>query len=319
MSRQPITAFASNFRLNTGFTASEAISYRGEHDSYQTTFIDGLTYSVRVGGRSSGAGTLADPNLTLTDSAGNKLLFNDDISPTNLDAQLTFTVNRAGTYYLIVGEQGDNDTGSYTISISAGYASAGNDRVVGTDFADAINGMAGNDTIYGGLGNDRLFGGAGADVLFGERGADRLEGNAGADILRGGQGADVLIGGLGADRLMGGQGADRFVFNSAAESAPGSVDRIVAGDGAIAFEGVGVAGGDVIDLRGIDANALRGGQQSFQWSTAHTAGSIHLENDAQGNTLVVAYTDNDGKPDFVLVIEDGAINANQYSAGDFLL
>lgn len=312
-------AIASNFRLDTGFTAVESISYLGERDSYQTTFIEGLTYSVKVGGVSSGAGTLADPNLTLTDNAGNKLLFNDDISASNRDAQLTFTVNETGLYRLIVGEQGNNATGSYTISISAGYASNGADRVFGTAYNDAINGMAGNDMLSGRDGNDRLFGGLGNDQLLGGTGSDHLEGNPGQDILRGGQGADVLVGGYDADRLVGGLGADRFVFNLIGDSTRANPDRIAAGDGAIAMEGVGVRGGDVIDLSGIDANAYASGNQAFHWSTAPTAGSLYLQNDAQGNTQVIGHTNNDGVPDFVLIIQDGALTAGAYSSNEFIL
>ena len=103
------------------------------------------------------------------------------------------------TYTLVVGEQGDNATGSYALTVSAGYASNANDRVNGTSANDAINGMAGNDTIIGAGGNDNLIGGAGNDALVGGVGADVLQGQAGNDVLRGQAGNDVLFGSTGAD------------------------------------------------------------------------------------------------------------------------
>lgn len=100
---------AYNGTIGTGTTGRGVISYQGEYDSFNTTFISGLTYSVAAKGASSGNGTLGDPNLALYDSSGNRLLENDDVSPgTNRDAQLTFKIGAGGTstYTLVVGEQG---------------------------------------------------------------------------------------------------------------------------------------------------------------------------------------------------------------------
>ena len=72
---------AYNGTIGTGTTGRGVISYQGEYDSFNTTFISGLTYSVAAKGASSGNGTLGDPNLALYDSSGNRLLENDDVSP----------------------------------------------------------------------------------------------------------------------------------------------------------------------------------------------------------------------------------------------
>ena len=307
-------------RLNTGFTTTGAISYLGETDTYNTTFIQGLTYSVRVSGASSGGGSLADPNLGLYNTAGQRLLFNDDINPgVNRDSALTFTVNQTSDYRMLVGEQGNNATGSYTIAISAGYANNNNNTVYGTYAADAVNGMGGNDILNGGAGNDRLWGGTGNDQLLGGLHNDTLWGEQGNDVLRGGEGNDALVGGAGADRLIGGNGADRFVFNFASDSARGAPDTIAMGDGAIAMQGVGVAGGDIIDLSGIDANVNYAGNQAFTWSTSHAAGTLSLS-EQNGSTVVQGHVNNDGIADFVLVIADGAsINAFSYTSNEFVL
>lgn|GEM_PF-3210376 len=313
---------AYNGRIETGTSRSGAISPIGEYDSFNTTFISGLTYTVAAKGAFSGHGSLGDPNLALYDSSGNRLLFNDDVSPgVNRDAELTFRIasGYTGTYTLIVGEQGNNAAGSYMLAVSAGYATNAADNVTGSAANDAINGMAGNDTIRGGGGNDNLIGGAGNDLLLGGIGADLLQGQIGNDVLRGQAGNDVLYGGAGADDLYGGLGADRFVFNSHTDSNAGAgIDVIAAADGALAFEGVGVVGGDRIDLRGMDANLNLAGNQAFVFSASRAAGTVVLTEQGS-NTVLLGHVNNDGIADFRLLIADGGIRATQYSLDEFLL
>ena len=318
---------AYNGLIGTGTSRTGSISYNGDYDTFNTTFIAGLTYSVAAKGASSGSGSLVDPNISLY-SGSTRLMYNDDINPpndstpgTNRDGQITFKIaaGGTGTYTLAVGETGNNAIGSYTLTVSAGYASNANDSVTGTSANDAIHGMAGDDVIYGLGGNDNLIGGAGNDTLLGGDLGDVLQGQAGADALRGQAGNDILFGGLGADNLYCGTGADTFRFLSHAESNnTNGVDVIAGADGAIAFEGVGVTGGDVLDLRGIDANLTLACDQAFVWSASRAAGTIALS-EVNGNTVINGHVNNDGVADFTLVIADGAITANQYSGDEFLL
>jgi hypothetical protein len=106
----------------------------------------------------------------------------------------------------------------------------GNDRILGTQDNDIVNGNAGNDKIVGagggdlllgGEGNDLIGGGEGDDLIKGDEGDDYLVGAAGNDVLRGGAGSDVLIGSAGNDILIGGgdadllrgsEGADQFIL-----------------------------------------------------------------------------------------------------------
>ena len=74
---------------------------------------------------------------------------------------------------------------------------------------------------------EKAIGGSGSDVLYG---------NAAANTLRGEAGNDRLCGSSGRDTLVGGKGADVFIFKYSSHSRPGACDRIVAGDGAAAFE-----------------------------------------------------------------------------------
>lgn len=313
---------AYNGRIDTGTSRTAAISPLGERDSFTATFISGLTYTVAVRGSATGNGTLADPNLGLYDASGNRLLFNDDVAPGfNRNAELTFRIGTGGTanYTLVVGEQGDNAAGSYVLAVSAGYATNGADAVTGTVFADAIHGMAGNDRLLGAGGWDTLTGGTGNDTLLGGIGNDLLQGQVGDDVLRGQDGNDVLHGGAGADDLYGGRGADSFVFHSHTDSnARNGIDVIAPGDGATSFQGIGVAGGDRINLAGIDANLNFAGNQAFVFSASRAAGTVVLSEQGT-NTLLLGHVNNDGVADFQLIIADGAVRATQYSLDEFIL
>ncbi|HRO12491.1 calcium-binding protein [Amaricoccus sp.] len=181
--------------------------------------------------------------------------------------------------------------------------------IEGNSGNNTLNGLGGNDEIRGKGGNDIVIGGAGNDVLFGGPGRDTLRGQAGNDWLTGAEDPDILIGGL---------GNDTFDFDSASWSTPAARDIIRAGDGATAFQGVGVAGGDRIDLSGIDANAASGANEAFIFGGS---GLRHLSLvDSGNNTIVRGNTDTDAAFEFQLVIEDGAgIHASNYKAIDFVL
>ena len=58
---------------------------------------------------------------------------------------------------------------------------AGNDLIIGSEFADVLIGWGGDDTIRGMGGNDSLAGGSGADTLVGGAGNDTLDGGDGTD------------------------------------------------------------------------------------------------------------------------------------------
>ena len=110
----------------------------------------------------------------------------------------------------------------------------GNDRILGTDASDIVNGNAGSDKIVGaggddllrgGQDNDMIAGGEGNDLLLGNKGDDELFGGPGNDVIKGGKGADILMGNAGNDMLiagggeegdflMGSTGADQFILCS---------------------------------------------------------------------------------------------------------
>ena len=91
-------------------------------------------------------------------------------------------------------------------------ASEESDYLIGSEFADEINGMGGDDYIRGNGGNDTLSGDDGEDDIFGGSNDDILNGGAGVDRLFGNDGDDTLSGGIGVDYLVGGAGSDSYLF-----------------------------------------------------------------------------------------------------------
>ena len=228
--------------------------------------------------------------------------------------------------------------------------SAGADRLDGAGGDDVLIGGAGGDYMLGGAGRDTvsyatasagvevwmeapganagdaagdawvgvedLAGSAFGDMLAGDAAGNRIAGGGGNDVLSGLLGNDTLRGGAGADVLIGDGGADVFDFDRPAESAPGARD-VIRGGSAPAFEGAGIAGGDLIDLSGIDANATVAGNQAFAFGGA---GIGRVSITASGsNSLVRANTDGDAAFELEILIEDGGVLATAYRAGDFIL
>ena len=170
----------------------------------------------------------------------------------------------------------------------------------------------GSGTLDGGDGVDVMSGQSGNDALSGGDNDDRLSGGLGDDLLDGGTGGDQLAGGAGADQLRGGSGRDWFVYQSFAESATGSRDRL------LDF----VAGVDRIDLSDIDANAELAGNQAFVWggevasrAQAATAGGKVVFWVENGNTIVQAMNGSYGLVSLELLIN----GVQKLDAGDFVM
>ncbi|MFT5702050.1 MAG: hypothetical protein ACI8ZB_004957 [Desulforhopalus sp.] len=72
-------------------------------------------------------------------------------------------------------------------------ATASEDRLVGDENANTIDGGAGADVIYGGDGNDIIDGGAGADIIDAGAGDDIIYFDADDTSIDGGDGKDTLI------------------------------------------------------------------------------------------------------------------------------
>ena len=166
-------------------------------------------------------------------------------------------------------------------------------QLTGTKAADTLTGTARDDVITGLGGND---------VLFGRDGNDRLDGGYGNDTLDGGAGLDILTGG---------GGADRFVFAGAGDAPPD-------GPGRDEISGFARSQGDLIDLRGLDADAATAAEDAFVFVGSRAlsgAGQVHVER-LGGGLLVTASIDADPAAEFAILV---TTSMTSLAARDFLL
>lgn len=137
-----------------------------------------------------------------------------------------------------------------------------------------------NLSIAYGVTIENAIGGAARDVLWGNQVANILDGRGGDDVLNGFEGADTLIGGA---------GNDLFVFTT-----------LETGDRIMDF-----TRGDHIDLRGLDANSTRAGDQAFSFignaAFTHVAGQLHYD-----GTTLSGDVNGDGIADFAVVLANHA-------------
>ncbi|MFO1105466.1 MAG: calcium-binding protein [Amaricoccus sp.] len=234
----------------------------------------------------------------------------------------------------------------------------GNDTLSGGDGADSLNGNAGADSLAGGTGNDTYYvdniadkvtettagTSGGTDIVYssvsftlgtnveslrmipgsgnvngtGNASDNELWGTSGVNTLRGLGGADSFDSGSGADVIVGGTGNDVFKFSSTVGSDQTARDRIVAGDGAVAFEKPGASLGDRFDFSKMDANTGVAGQQHFVFGTSTGVGHIWAVTSGT-DTLIRGNVDGDAAVEFEVAIADGSVSHTAYSAADFIL
>ncbi|MEM7188066.1 MAG: calcium-binding protein, partial [Pseudomonadota bacterium] len=130
------------------------------------------------------------------------------------------------------------------------------------------------------------------------------------DLISGSQTDDILFGFGGADQLQGNNGNNTLLYLLYSNSNLGNEDTI------LDFEV-----GDVMDLAGLDANLLIGGDQAFNFindlAFSNTAGELRAENLVGNDWVVQADADGDGFAD--LIINVTTPDADPITAGDFLL
>lgn len=130
----------------------------------------------------------------------------------------------------------------------------------------------------------------------------RIAGTKGADSLIGSFVTETLFGGKGRDLFTSHDGDDTFDFNSIFDSLKGA-KRDVISDFSVGDDASGGLDDDLIDLKTIDANSLRHGNQAFHLIAAtnfhHKAGELMVKyNSANDITLVQGDIDGNGKADF---------------------
>lgn len=138
----------------------------------------------------------------------------------------------------------------------------------------------------------KFTGGTGDDAYTGGTKADALAGGAGADMLIGGKGNDKLTGGLDADTLAGGAGKDQFIFKTTDDSALEAFDTIT---------DFNARQGDQVNLKAIDADAAKSGNQAFAFiggdDFSGKAGELRFEKSGTGVDLL-GDVGGDGTADF---------------------
>jgi hypothetical protein len=199
----------------------------------------------------------------------------------------------AGTDTLVGLDGGDKLHGGDDADVLDGGDGA--DSLYGEAGADALDGGVGNDTLEGDAGNDTIVGGDGTDAIKGGADNDLLYGNSGADILQGHGGIDVLVGGVGADSLVGGGGADSFIFGEGDLGTSAVLTDLVTD--------YKTSDADVIDVSGIDADVITGGDQAFTFVAGLTgvAGQATLTFSA-GTTTAAFDTNGDATADLFLLM-----------------
>jgi hypothetical protein len=144
------------------------------------------------------------------------------------------------------------------------YGNDGHDRIIGSTFADEMEGGEGHDHLEGGFGKDVQFGGPGHDVLMGGADSDVQIGDQGDDtILEGPGSADVVSDTVGNDTIDFSPAHAAIIFDLDLQGVDQAVD---AAGNTVRLEGqvenlVGSAFADVVSVdpltvpRGIDGGA----------------------------------------------------------------
>ena len=210
------------------------------------------------------------------------------------------------------------------------YGDAGNDRIFGDQGNDMINAGAGDDTMFGGAGNDLLVAeiGDGNDVYFGDdseggTGIDTLDISAATVAVTVNLGAGALLNGsvassqTGNDTIWGienvntGSGNDVITASNAVNVINGGAGndtfRFLTASAADGDTILGFEPGDRLDLSGMDANLVSGGDQSFVLiNGAFTAAgqlAVSFETREDGDfTIVQGNIDGNADADFKIEI-----------------
>ena len=204
---------------------------------------------------------------------------------------------QGGNDIVTIGDTMPSDWEGYVGFGARVFGGAGNDRITGGGQCDWICGdfettdnVTGNDTIYGGAGGDIIQGQGGSDKIFGGDGDDTLSvdatlKNMGKDKVTGGHGEDYV--GLTYDHKQ-----DVVYLNEVADSTKAAFDTI---NGFEAFW-------DQLDLRAIDADVNKDGDQAFVLTNKWTSHQAELlvkvkEEGAISKVLISGDVDGDNKAD----------------------
>lgn len=204
-------------------------------------------------------------------------------------------IGNLGNDTYIVGEANDEvieNAGQGTDTVISGlsltlFANVENLTLEGSDVGWA-NGNGLNNTITSDNDSQILHGRAGNDVLRSGEDHDRLFGQAGNDVLVGGDNRDTLRGGAGRDQF-------RYLNEDHSGVDKGNRDVILDFDAS-----------DIIDLRNVDANEEKDGNQAFIFignaAFSDRAGELRWD-----DGILKADLDGNGESDFEISIHFNGI------------
>jgi Ca2+-binding RTX toxin-like protein len=248
-------------------------------DGSDNTLTGGDGHDLLVGGNGNDHLIGGDGNDTLDGGAGTDILDGGAGINVYVNAEQGEIVGSAGTDIIQAMVSFVLDEGSAV------------DGAKADENAGAIS-LTGNSSANTLLGNDS------ANMLAGLGDADELSGAGGSDKLLGDLGNDKLSGGTGKDSLTGGTGRDAFVFDDRETgSSKSRADTITD------FKG---RSGDKIDLKEVDADAKKRGDQKFSFigdeKTFSKAGEVRFEK-TKGYTYVYLNTDSDMAAEAVIKLK----------------
>jgi Ca2+-binding RTX toxin-like protein len=166
------------------------IERAGDRDVFAITLIAGLSYTFTTEPEGDSTALVWGGAMSVRERHGAVV----GVDP--LGYPLEITALTTGLHDVTVSAAEAGDTGRYSLDVTPGRATEGDDLVRGTQAMDRVEGWLGDDRIYGGGGDDILWG----DGQFAFAGGDdRIFGGAGDDILYGDEGRDTFVGGIGDD------------------------------------------------------------------------------------------------------------------------
>jgi Ca2+-binding RTX toxin-like protein len=325
------------FKVPMGGAVQGGIGASADTDWYAVELVAGQTYRFNLDS------TDIDTELFLRagESPGTILASDNDGGPGS-NAQITFTAQDSGFFFLEAREKSGQEYGTFTLSATQLSAPPAPVHVIatlqndgnfmeGSNLADQISGGDGKDTIEGDAGSDTIAGGDGDDFLsggfFDEVSRDTVSGGVGNDLIfvapaggqiDGGTGNDTILGGDASSQYIGGDGNDlitAFNGNHTLEGGDGN-DTMSAGDGTNQL--YGGAGNDTFDFVDLGDNIGGGaGIDTVNAKIGYQLGSADLENlnllgatniNGFGNALANTIFGNDGNNQIGGLAGDDVLN-----------
>jgi serralysin len=109
----------TTYTLGLGQTAQGNLTF-GDGDYYRINVVAGHTYTIAMIGTGNPAQRVLDPYMNLIDVNGSTILLSDDDGGPDISAQIHFTANTTGTFFLDAGSFQAQSSGQYGVSFIEG-------------------------------------------------------------------------------------------------------------------------------------------------------------------------------------------------------